>query len=195
MTGMRLLPIMRAFGMRRISKQDIDKVFTRGGIARKNFVHREQIDVPTETALRTIGYQLLITGKSGTGKTTQATKKIEDLYGRPLCVSCGTYRTVDLLINAAFDELAAAVGGFYETRRKLKKESLRKTDSMSKLGVTKIVELGGQESLSHQEGCTTESEMERPKALLDGRALANVISKFGRPLIIDDVHLIAVWGV
>lgn len=104
--------------MNRTSKQlphrfTTEEVFTPSTVARLTFVDRAKVNKRLVNALKTTGKQLVIFGRSGGGKTTLLTNKLEQTYPAHIVTKCMNDTSYFDCLLDAFDQLSP----FYEESR------------------------------------------------------------------------------
>ncbi|WP_367392883.1 hypothetical protein [Lewinella sp. LCG006] len=91
------------FSFRRIHR--LTDVYVPGDNAKKTFVEREAIGKSFELSLETPGKQIVVYGKSGSGKSTVINAKFSIYFDDKVGMVCTSDTTYEELLKSAFDDL------------------------------------------------------------------------------------------
>lgn len=156
-------------------------VFTPGGIAWLTYVERQKVLPAVTAALSTTGYQLLLTGPTGSGKTTHILNKLHQFFPDQIVLNCESHSTVQDLVEQAI----ATIGAEITTETVRSEEKSRKLEAAALLGPFRFLWGGSSKEVSTRKQVPV--AVQKPTAQLLGK----VLGLLDTPWVLDNFHVVS----
>lgn len=114
---------------KRMSKIEIEKVFTPGSPADITYIKRPKAEKQINRALRNTGIQIIVYGHSGSGKTTLLFNLLKEQERKHIITRCTKGISIKNVLHDAFSQL----GSFYIEQKSISEE--KKVSSNFKFGI------------------------------------------------------------